>query len=164
MVQQRRKSMMRLIWGCIGGAALALLAGCGGGEDAASGGGGTLALTCNTAGYVAGSVEMPTAAQLSAYAGTYNGDEGSYDMAGTFTKTGSATLVVASDGRLTYKGKAYDPSSVCIEKATGILGTIMYFVAGTGHFDVSDKVDAGLGQAWGVSPVDGSTIFTKGLK
>lgn len=153
----------RLGW--IGAAALAMLAGCGGGDDESQApGAGPLALTCNTANYVAGSVEKPTAAQVAAYAGTYTGDEGSYDMAGAFIKSGTATLIVANDGSLTYKGASYPPSSVCIEKAAGAFGTIMYFVAGTGHIDVSDKVDATLGQAWGVSLANGSTVFTGGRK
>ena len=79
-------------------------------------------------------------------------------------RAATATLIVANDGSLTYKGASYPPSSVCIEKAAGAFGTIMYFVAGTGHIDVSDKVDATLGQAWGVSLANGSTIFTGGRK
>lgn len=159
---------MHVRWGWVAVAAAIGLAGCGGGDEPAAAGGagaGGFAATCNTAGYVAGSVELPTAAQLAAYAATYNGDEGSFDMAGAFTKSGSAALVVANDGRVTYKGKAYDPSSVCIDKVAGLYGKILYLVVGTaGHFDVADKVDATLGQAWGVSPVDGTTIYTNGRK
>ena len=152
----------------------ALLAACGGGDDTppaddgtggGGGGGGAFTATCNTAAYVAGAVELPTSTQLAAYAGTYNGDEGSYAMDGSFTKSGTATLVIANDGRVTYKGTAYDPTSICIDKASGPYGKIMYFLLGNnGHLDVSDRVDASLGQAWGVSPVDGRTVFTKGLK
>lgn len=152
-------------------AAAGLLAACGGGDDPAAeppvdgGGGNTFTATCDTTKYVAGAVELPTAAQIDAYASTFNGDEGSYNMSGVFTKSGTATLVVAKDGQLTYKGTAYKPLSVCIDKASGPFGKIMYFIANDkGHFDVADKVDADLGQAWGVSPVDGTTVFTKGLK
>ena len=164
---------MRGVWACIGGLALVVVAGCGSDDDSAAGGGAAagagggaaaLTLTCNTAGYVAGSVDKPTAAQVSAYAATYNGDEGSYDMAGTFAKSGAATLVVANDGALTYKGVSYTPSSVCIDKVAGTYGKVMYFVAGKGHVDVSDKVDTVLGQAWGVSLADGTTVFTNARK
>ena len=151
-------------------AATTLIAACGGGDDPAAdpptdgGGGSSFTATCDTTAYTAGSVELPTAAQIAAYAGTFNGDEGSYDMAGTFAKSGAATLVVAHDGALTYKGVSYTPSSVCIDKVAGTYGKVMYFVAGKGHVDVSDKVDAVLGQAWGVSLADGTTVFTNARK
>ncbi len=149
----------------------AALAACGGGDDApaASGGAGNtggagFTARCNTAGYVAGSVALPTAAQLAAYAGTYNGDEGSYDTGFNFVKSGGATLVIGSDGRFTYNGVAYEPSSVCIDVATGDYGQLLYLVAGNGHIDVSSIVAPGLGSAWGVSPADGTAIFTNGVK
>ena len=155
-------------------ASLTLLAACGGGDgppadDPGSGGGGgggsAFTAPCNTAAYVAGAVELPTADQIAAYAGTYNGDEGSYAVDGSFTKSGVATLVIASNGQVTYKGVAYDTPSICLDKTAGPFGRIMYFLVGTsGHFDVADTISPDLGQAWGVSPVDGSTIFTKGLK
>ena len=84
-----------------------LMAACGGGDapadDGNDDGGGALVLTCNTAAYAAGTVELPTAAQLTAYAGTYNGDEGNYDGSGNFAKSGSATLAFTADGHLAYK-------------------------------------------------------------
>ena len=127
-------------------AATTLITACGGGDDPAAdpptdgGGGSAFTATCDTTKYVAGSVELPTAAQLDAYDGTFNGDEGSYNMSGVFTKAS-------------------------IDKVAGPFGKIMYFLPNDkGHFDVADKVDATLGQAWGVSPVDGTTIFTNGLK
>jgi hypothetical protein len=156
--------MMRSVWGCLAGVALVLAAGCGGSDDDATPAAGVSTLSCDTTAYVAGAVEAPTAAQVAAYSGTYTGDEGSFDMAGAFTKSGSATLVIANDGALTYKGLSYTPTSVCIEKVAGGLGTIMYFIAGKGHLDVADKVDATLGQAWGVSLADGTTIFTNARK
>ena len=123
-------------------------------------------LTCNTAGYVAGSVELPSAAQLAAYAGTYEGDEGNYGatIGAAFVKSGSATLVLGVDGALTYKGTSYAVTSACIEKASGTYGKILYVVAGKGHLDISDKVDPSLGSAWGIALHDGKTIFTKGAK
>jgi hypothetical protein len=144
------------------------LAACGGGGDDASGAGGgnAVTLTCDTAGYTAGSVELPTAAQLSAYAGTYNGDEGSYgpNPGDPFVKSGTAAFVLGSDGSVSYKSVAYALKSICIDKAAGPYGKILYVVAGSGHVDVSNLVDASLGSAWGVSPANGTTIFTKGLK
>jgi hypothetical protein len=160
----KQESMMRLIWGGLGAVALALLGGFGAGADTASAGAGALALTCNVAGYVANAVEAPTEAQLAAYAGRYNGNEGIYDASGAFNRFGTADLVVASDGQLIYKGTAFETTSVCIDKAAGGQGTVMYFESGSGHFDVSDRADATVGQAWGVSPLDGATVFTGGRR
>ncbi|MBI5268965.1 MAG: hypothetical protein HY856_04740 [Burkholderiales bacterium] len=163
--QLRRPSLLAL-----GVAVGGLLAACGGGgggdgDDAIGGGGGGFTATCNTAAYAPGAVELPEAAVLATYAGTYAGDEGHYDNSGSFIKSASATLVVAADGQLTYKGVAYVPTSVCIDKVAGPMGKLVYVLVGTsGHFDVADRVDPTLGQAWGVSPVDGTTIFTNGRK
>lgn len=139
------------------------LAGCGGGG---SDGSDDKAFTasCKTDAYAAGSVELPTADQIKLIAGTYNGDEGSYDLSGNFTKSGSAALAIADDGRVTYKGVAYTPTSLCIDKTTGAYGKILYFIVDKGDFDVADKVDSVLGQAWGVSPADGTTMFANGRK
>lgn len=153
---------------------LSALAACGGGGDdpapAGNGGGGgttpPATLSCNTAAYQAGSVALPSGAQLAAYAGTYAGQEGAYgpNPGDPFVKSADATLVLGSNGSVSYKGTAYPPTSVCIDKAAGPVGTVLYVLTDKGHFDISDKVDADLGSAWGVSPVDGTTIFTKGLK
>lgn len=147
-------------------AALVLSACGGGGDDGTPAGGGAAALTCNSAGYTAGSVELPSAAQLTAYAGTYNGDEGQYgpNPGDPFVKSGSAAVVLGSTGTFSYKGTVHAVTSACVDKAAGPYGKILYLVAGKGHIDVADKVDASLGSAWGVSPADGTTIFTKGLK
>jgi hypothetical protein len=143
-----------------------LLTACGGGESSAEGGqAGTATApvaTCHTAAYQAGAVVEPTLADLAPYAGTYQGQEGYYDANFAFVKTGTATLVIAADGAITYGGKAYPVSSICQDKASGNYGRLMYFIVGNGHLDVSDKANANLGQAWGVSPADGNTIFTLG--
>lgn len=144
-------------------AAAGALSACGGGDDDAATAA-EVALTCNTAGYVAGSVQTPTVAQLTAYVGSYDGEEGAFDGSGTFVKSGTAALVLGSGGSVTYKGTAYTPTSVCIEKAAGLYGTLLYVVAGKGHLDIADKADATLGSAWGVSPADGTTMFQKGAK
>ncbi len=153
---------MRLIWGGLGLVALALLGGFGAGVDKAPAG--AAALGCNAAGYVADAVQAPTAAQLAGYAGRYQGSEGSYDAWGAFNRSGSAELVVGSDGQLSYKGTAYDITSACVDKAEGAHGTVLYIESGAGHFDLSDRAQASTGQAWGVSPVDGITVFTQGRR
>jgi hypothetical protein len=145
-------------------AAMLSLQACGGGDDDSAAAGGTLVADCDTKAYVAGSVVVPTADELKAYAGTFNGDEGAYDVGGTFTKTGTAQLVIGTDGSVSYKGVKQTVTSICLDKTAGIYGKILYFIAGKGHLDVADKVAGTLGQAWGVSPADGTTVFTKGLK
>ncbi len=143
------------------------LAACGGSNDEDSGSGsGPLALTCDTTKYVAGSVAVPTAEQFAKYVGTYDGDEGAYgpNAGDPFVKTASAALVLGADGSVSYKGAAQTVASVCIDKAAGAFGTVMYVIAGKGHLDIADKPDPMLGSAWGVSPVDGTTAFTNGKK
>lgn len=148
--------------------AVLMLSACGGsaedpeGTSAAPPAGVTL--TCNTANYVAGSVEVPTATQVAAYAATYNGDEGSYTMGGSFTRSGTATLVLGGDASLRYGAVAYTVKSLCLDKTAGPYGRILYVEVGAGKFDISDRIDATLGQAWGVSPANGSTIFTNGRR
>ena len=83
---------MRLIWGGLAVVALALLGGFGAGVDKAPAS--APSLHCNAAGYVADAVEAPSAAQLAAYAGRYQGSEGSYDAWGAFNRSGSAELLV----------------------------------------------------------------------
>jgi hypothetical protein len=157
-------------------AAITALAACGGGGDGDSttdggnnnggGGGNATTLTCNTALFQAGSVELPSAAQMTAYAGTYNGSEGDFgpNPGDPFVASGAATLVLAADGTLTYKGVAYTADSICIDKAAGGLGRILYVHTGNGHFDIADQNNGGdLGQAWGVSPVN-AAMFRMGLK
>ena len=130
---------------------------------AAAGESAPLAITCATDKFVAGAVAAPTAAQLATYTGTYEGKEGSYAMDGSFTQSGTATLVLSSSGAVSYKGVAYTPSSICIDKTAGPMGTLLYVMAGLGHFDIADKADAALGSAWGVA-ADSAQIFTAGFK
>lgn len=137
-----------------------------GGSTGASTPGSAAALACNTAGYVAGSVDAPTLTQLAAYAGTYRGDEGRYGQnpGDPFVKSGSAAVVIGSDGTVSYNGVAYSATSICIDTAAGSFGKLLYIVAGKGHLDLADKADPLLGNAWGVSLADGETIFTGGAK
>jgi hypothetical protein len=147
--------------------ACAALTACGGGDDEASAGGpGPVALTCDTTKYVAGAVAVPTAEQLAKYVGTYDGDEGAYgpNPGDPFVKSASAALVLGADGSVSYKGAAQTVASVCIDKTAGPVGTVLYVIAGKGHLDIADKVDPALGSAWGVSPADGTTMFTNGKK
>ena len=115
---------------------------------------------------MAGTVAKPTAAQLAAYAGTYDGGEGSYgpNPGDPFVKAATAVLVVHADGSVSYKGVAYTPTSVCLDKAAGPYGTILYGHTDKGHLDISDTTDPGLGRAWGVSLADGTTLFQGGVK
>ncbi|MBT9487879.1 MAG: hypothetical protein IV093_10255 [Rubrivivax sp.] len=153
-----------------------LLAACGGGGDdpaeadpptGGGGGGGTpapVALTCNTANYTAGSVAAPTATELAAYAGTFNGEEGSYDANFAFVKSGDAVLVLGTTPSVTYKGTLLTATSFCLDNTAGPYGRILYVeVNDNGHFDIS-ATDAGDGLrfAWGVAP--GGAIFRNGVK
>lgn len=146
----------------------AALAACGGSDDDDSAGGspGPLVASCDTTKYVAGAVAVPTSDQLAKYAGTYNGDEGAYgpNPGDPFVKSASAVLLLGADGAVSYKGAAQTVASLCIDKAAGPVGTVLYVIAGKGHLDISDKADPTLGSAWGVSPADGTTIFTNGIK
>lgn len=147
--------------------AAALLAACGGGDEdtaPAGGGGSAVTLTCDTTKYAAGAVELPTAAQVTAYAGTYNGGEGTFDANGAFVKSADASVVLGTDGKVSYKGTSYSITSACIEKASGVLGKVLYVIAGSGHLDISDRVDPDLGRAWGVSLANGTAIFRGGVK
>ncbi|MCA6218334.1 hypothetical protein KGA65_17500 [Ideonella sp. B7] len=148
------------------------LTACGGGgdgsPDTSDGTGGTdtapLALSCNTAAYQPGSVVLPTADQLAVYAGTFQVTEGHYDAAYNFVASGSGTLVIAANGAVSYNGKAYPPSSACLDAAAGPYGQLLYLFAGQGHLEIATAPQVGLGQAWGSSPVDGTTLLTNGTK
>lgn len=150
---------------------LALTACGGGGDDAADpadpgaggGGGGTTTLSCNTANYTAGAVSVPTLADVAGFAGTFDGEEGSYDMAGTFTKSGDATLVLGDSGTMSYKGVDITPTSFCMDNVAGPFGKLLYVEFADGHFDIA-TVDAGDGLrfAWGVVP--GGLLFRNGMK
>jgi hypothetical protein len=147
------------------------LAACGGGDDASDpadpggngGGGGGGALSCNTANYTPGAVTVPTLAEVATYAGTFNGEEGSYDMSGNFTKVGDARLVLGSSATLSYKGVDLNPTSFCLDTAAGPFGKLLYVEYADGHFDIA-TVDAGDGLrfAWGV--VKDGLLFRNGVK
>jgi hypothetical protein len=94
----------------------ASLTACGGGGDAANPASTTTAAaaSCDPT-LFSTSVATPTSAQLTALAKTYTGDTGSYDMSGTFIKSGTATLVLAADGSVSYNGAAVDVKSLCFE-------------------------------------------------
>ena len=148
----------------------ATLAACGGGSDdepapggGGGGGGSSTALTCNTANYVAGAVSVATPADLAAYGGTFDGDEGTLDGSFNFVRSGSATFVLRSDGTATYKGAALAITSYCVDNTAGPFGKLLYVEFAGGHFDIS-TTDAGadLRWAWGVTPTGG--IFRNGVK
>jgi hypothetical protein len=147
-------------------AAAAMLAACGGGGSDDPAGAAATDLPCNTALFVAGSVVKPTTAQIATYVGTYDGGEGSFgpNIGDPFVMAKSVVLVVNTDGSVTYDGTAYTPSSVCLDKAAGGFGTLLYVHTDKGHLDISDKTDPTLGRAWGVSLANGTTMFQGGVK
>lgn len=154
---------------CLSLLAAAVLTACGGGGGSESGqddGGGAtpFTLSCNTGAYQAGAVVLPTESQVTAYAGTYAVTEGTYDANYNFVASGSGTLVIADTGAVTYNGTAYTPTSVCMDAAAGPYGQLLYIFAGAGHLEIATAPQTGLGQAWGSSPVDGTTILTNGTK
>jgi len=113
------KSASKQFWllGCVVVSA-ATLSACGGGGDAAAESGSLeVAVTCDTS-LFSTSVTSPTQPQAAAYIGTYSGQVGDFDMSGTFTSTGTATLVVTNDGDVTYNGTPVDVKSLCYESGT----------------------------------------------
>lgn len=153
-------------------AALLALAACGGGGDddatpdaggSGGGGGGSTTLSCNTANYSAGAVSTATAADLTAYAGTFDGEEGSFDANFNFVKSGDATFVLSSSGAATYKGAALTLTSYCVDNVAGPYGKLLYVEFAGGHFDISTAdAGAGLRWAWGVNATGG--MFRNGVK
>lgn len=152
----------------------AALAACGGGGDdssAGDGGGGTgggtggdgVTLTCNTANYTAGAVSVATEADLADYAGTFDGEEGTFDADFNFVKLGDAQMVLSAGGEMTYKGQTHAVTSYCVDNTAGPFGKLLYIEFADGHFDIS-LTDAGadLRWAWGVAP-DGS-FFRNGVR
>ena len=146
------------------------LAACGGGDSPdATGDSGTTpptSVTCDTSAYQAGAVAEPTADELAAYTGTFDGAEGSFDDNFNFVKSADATLAFDGTATLTYKDKSYTVSSICIDKTAGPYGRLLYVLAGdAGSFDMAtEKASDDLGQVWGVSPADGTTVFQQGAK
>lgn len=115
--------------------------------------GGTGGMVCDTSKFQTGApVSVPTGAQLAAFAGTYNGDEGSYET-GSFVRSGSATLAFGADGAVSYNGTAYTSTSTCYENNAN-LGEMLYI-----QFGNSAHIDLFTGLKFsGVSPADGTTV------
>lgn len=137
----------------------ALLAACGGGDGSTStagsgngNGNGNASVTCDAARFSnAVSVAAPTATQIATYAGTYVGDEGTQgpNFGDPFVKTGTATLVLASDGSVTYNGTAMTLQSECVVSSGGaVSGLSVHFASATGE----GHVDLDAGAMSGVSP------------
>lgn len=131
---------------------------------AACGGDEVEVLVCKTAHHVAGAVEAPTASQITSHLGRYQGLEGQYGMDGRFTHSGDASLWLRADATLSYQGVDLRIDSACLDKTRGPVGRVLYIEAGRGRFDIGETADTKLGQAWGRSPVDGTTVFRRGLK
>jgi hypothetical protein len=140
----------------------ACCAACGGGGDdeptadpGTGGGGGVVGLSCDKTLFVPSAVlAAPSAADLTALAGTYRGDEGSYTMIG-FVRSGSATLVLGADGKVTYNATAQTIQSACIETVSGSTTQLLYLHFTQGHVDLWTD-----GRMSGVSPADPSLAFT----
>lgn len=143
--------------------AACLLAACGGGSDPApaggggGGGGGGVTLTCNTALFAAGAaVAVPTSAQLTSYAGTWVGDEGTQGGLPTdpFVKTGTATVVLGADGAFSYNGTARTLSSACVETTAGGAQLVLHVAggAGLGHLDLTLGATLAASTMTGLSP------------
>lgn len=145
-------------WHWVSGVALAVavLAGCGGGDDpapaaagggAGGGGGGAAAnLACNTSIVPGGTT--PTVEQLTAFAKTYQGEEGRYsdDFVTLTVEDPDADLVFAANGATTYNGSALTITSACHEVLPGGAGNMLVIYVGTNvHFDLfSDGALAGI--------------------
>ncbi|MFM2065991.1 MAG: hypothetical protein RLZZ584_900 [Pseudomonadota bacterium] len=156
--------------------AVCLVAACGGGGSdpvtpaPAAGGGGTggtgstVTLTCNTALFAAGAaVAVPTSTQLASYAGTWVGDEGTQGGLPTdpFVKTGTATVVLGSDGALSYQGTARTVSSACVETFAGGAQLVLHLAggAGLGHLDLNLGTSLATSSMSGVSPASTLAAF-----
>lgn len=124
---------------------VALLAACGGGDDpvavtdvvtapapvtAAS-------LTCDITKTPGGTT--PTAAQLTAFAKTYQGEEGTYsEDFSSFTVTDpDADVSFSADGATTYNGSSLAVTSACHEVLPGGAGEMLVLYVGSNvHFDL----------------------------
>lgn len=101
----------------------AALTACGGGGDASPDAEGASIgdITCDTT-LFSGGVATPTEGQVAEFIGTYTGETGTFnDDFTVFTRTGEASLVLASDGSASYKGAAVEVKSACFEAGTGTL-------------------------------------------
>lgn len=98
--------------------------------------------SCDTTLFVAGAaVSTPTATQLSAYAGTYSGNEGAFgpNPGDPFVASAAAAFVLDASGSSTYNGTAATLSSACIEttaSAGGSTERLVLHFSGAGHFDI----------------------------
>ena len=100
---------------------------------------------------------LPTAEQLTAYAGTYLSEEGTYDEnTFEFIPNGTDVTVTFSDtGLFTYNGTAYSPTQVCFVDNTDMSDMIFL------EFENGSHIDLFTGLAiTGSSPVD-PAIFIK---
>lgn len=149
-------------------ALLAALSACGGGGDdtvpPAPGGGGdpvTATWTCDTSLFQPGSVATPTADELAAYAGTYDGEEGSFgtNPGDPFVKARDAVFVLNDDATVAYDGTDIEIQSVCVDATAGVAGRWLYVHAADSHIDITDA-----GEAFGISMTDPTLFFQNGVK
>lgn len=84
-------------------------------------------------------VRNPTTQEMGTFARTYSGSEGDYgsNPGDPFVASGSATLVLGSDGSATYNSTTYAVTSYCLETLSGNGGTQLVLHAGaSSHFDL----------------------------
>lgn len=95
---------------------------------------------CDTSLFQQGAaVRSPTAQEMGTFAQTYTGSEGDFgsNPGDPFVASGSATLVLGSDGSATYNSAAYAVTSYCLETLSGNGGTQLVLHAGaSSHFDL----------------------------
>ncbi len=97
--------------------------------------GGSQTLSCNT-GHYSSPVQVPTTAELTSFAGTYTGKEGTYsEDFSTFNPSGDVQLLLGADGSATYNGTQYPLYSICVED-NETYGKTMYLELGQGHIDL----------------------------
>lgn len=148
---------------------LAAVSACGGGDDAAAppapggGGGGpvTATWTCDTTLFQPDSVDAPTVEEVAAYAGTYDGDEGSFgpNPGDPFVKSGDAVFVLNEDATVSYNDTDIEILSVCVDRTAGPAGRLLYVHAADSHIDVTDA-----GEAFGISMTDPTQLFQNGVR
>jgi len=100
---------------------------------------------------------VPTAEQLTHYAGTYNGDKGSFDMnTMAWTPSGDAVIEYSKEGEFTLNGTVYPSVQTCYIPVNGTYGaTILIEFSNMTHVDLFENFKFS-----GISPEDGESIIS----
>lgn len=149
---------------------LGVFAACGGGGSdggaAGTGGGGgtgtSVTLSCDTSKFVAGAaVAAPTVADLATFAASYTGQEGDFNLSGTFVGSGAAVLVLSAGGVVSYNGATQTVVSACVESfGGGSKQLVLHFpkLAGNPIEPHVDLAPGAGGLMTGASPVSLKTV------